>query len=167
MTSLRLLLAGLLGACGLVLVTPAASQACSCAPGTTRDYVAWADVVFAGALMEVEPPPRRSVMSSSDPNTYSFSVTRSLEGQVGAFAVVESAMSGASCGLEGMQVGREYVVFATYHRGGLVSGLCSGTQEAAPALVERVAGITGAAGRPAPDLGAVLAPIRVVLHSLY
>lgn len=161
---LRLLLGGLLAACGLVLVTPVASQACSCVSGAPRDHVEWADVVFTGALMEMEPPPRRAVMSSSDPNTYTFSVGRVLEGEVDSFAVVESAMSGASCGLEGMKVGHEYVVFATHHQGRLISGLCSGTQEASPALVEQVADITGADAPPAPDLGALLAPIWMVFH---
>lgn len=167
MTTLRLLIAGVLAACGLVLVTPAASHACSCVSGTPRAHVEWADVVFTGALMEMEPPPRRAVMSSTDPNTYTFSVTRALEGEVDSFAVVESAMSGASCGLEGMKVGREYVVFATHHQGRLISGLCSGTEEANPALVERVAEITDAAPpppAPAPDIAALLAPVWVVFH---
>ena len=164
MTTLRMLLGGLLAACGLVLVTPVASQACSCLYGTPRDHVEWADVVFVGALMGTEPPPRRDVMSSSDPNTYTFSVSRVLEGEVDSFADVQSAMSGASCGLEGMKVGREYVVFATHHRGQLVSGLCSGTQRSSPALVEQVAEVTGAGRRPAPDFGALLAPFWVVFR---
>ena len=164
MTTLRLLLAGLVAGCGLVLVTPVASQACSCVPGTPRDHVDWADVVFTGALMTVDPPPRRAVMSSTDPNTYTFSVTRALEGEVGSSAVVESAMSGASCGLEGLAVGREYVVFATRHQGRLSSGLCSGTQEAGPALVERVAEITGAAEPPAPDVAALVAAVWTVFR---
>jgi hypothetical protein len=164
MTTLRLLLAGLLAGCGLVLVTPVAAQACSCVSGTSRDHVEWADVVFTGALLETEPPPRRGVVSSSDPNTYTFSIGTVFKGEVASSAVVQSAMSGASCGLEGMKVGHEYVVFAIHERGRLVSGLCSGTQEASPALVGQVTDITGAAPAPAPDLGALLAAIWMLFR---
>ena len=53
MTPLRLLLAGLLTAVGLVALTPSASYACSCVMGTPDDYVEWADAVFVGTLAEV------------------------------------------------------------------------------------------------------------------
>jgi hypothetical protein len=63
-----------------------------------------------------------------------------------------------------MKVGREYVVFAIHRHGRLVSGLCSGTQEASPTLVEQVSDITGAVPAPAPDFGALLAAVWMVFR---
>lgn len=155
----RMLVAGLLAACGLVLVTPSTSYACSCAGGTQSDFVDWADVLFTGTLTDIEPPPQRELMSSTDPNTYTFIVHRVFEGEAGLATEVESAMSGASCGLEGMEVGEEYVVFATHHRGALVSGLCSGTGRAGPGLVEQLEQLTGPSRAYPPGLGWLLAAL--------
>ncbi|WP_243059692.1 hypothetical protein [Nocardioides sp. SR21] len=149
MTTLRLALAGALAACGLVLVTPVVSHACDCASAPVPERLGRADVVFVGALMESTPGQRRS---SLDPTSYSFSVGRVIQGRASSFEVVESAWSGASCGLENMEVGREYVVFATRDQDDqdvLVSGLCSGTQQADPAYVAEVA---AAAGPPRPEI---------------
>jgi hypothetical protein len=166
MTTVRLVLAGFLAACGLVALTPSTSYACSCVVGAPSDYVEWADAVFVGTLAEMEPPPRRAIMSSSDPNTYTFLVTRVLEGEVDATTTVESAMSGASCGLEGMQVGREYVVFATDDNGVLESGLCGGTRPANPGYVERVEQVTGPAEPSTLDIAALVTAILAVFDFL-
>jgi hypothetical protein len=162
MTTLRLLLAGLLAAVGLVALTPSASYACSCAAGTPSVYVDWSDVVFVGTLTAIEPPPQRRIMSSMDPNTYTFEVVQVLDGEVDSTAEVRSAMSGSSCGLERMQVGRDYVVFAGHHQAALVSGLCSGTRPASTAYVERVEQVTGVGAPRAPDLAALVAAVLAV-----
>lgn len=142
MTTIRLLLATalatVLAALALVVLTPTASYACSCALGSEAQQRAWADVVFDGTLTHVEPPPQREVMSSSDPKTYRFTVHDVTKGRAPLVAEVRSAMLGASCGLEGMRVGATYAVYATRDGDELWSGLCSGTREtAAPAIDPR------------------------------
>jgi hypothetical protein len=99
------------------------------ARGTER-----ADVVFTGTLVEVTPPPARLSWSSGDPATYSFDVERVHQGDIGPSTEVRSAVSGASCGLEGMQTGSRYVVFATLDDG-LWANLCGGTDLARPGVV--------------------------------
>lgn len=168
MTSLRLIVVSVLAACGLVVITPSTSYACSCAVTTTEEQVKGADAVFVGTLVGREPPPRRQVMSSSDPNTYTFHVQQSLEGQTGPTTVVESAMSGASCGWEGMRIGEQYVVFVTGGHPTWYGSLCGGTRVANDVAIAEVAEITGAGPvRQPPDLSALLASFRVVLHALY
>ncbi|MDF1605043.1 hypothetical protein [Nocardioides sp. YIM 152315] len=163
MTSPRLLLAGLLVPVGLGLValTPTALYACSCAAAGPRQLVDHADAVFVGTLAEIEVPPADgdAVVSSTDPVTYHFDVDRVLEGGVGATVDVASVRSGASCGLEGMREGREYVVFATTTGPALEAGLCGGTRPADAAFVAQVERRTGPARPPAPDLDAIVAAI--------
>lgn len=146
----RLVLAALLGAAGLVLFTPAAAHACSCVGGDVAAYADRADVVFTGTLVEVTPPPARLFWSSGDPATYSFDVERVHQGEVGPSTEVRSAVSGASCGLEGMKTGSRYVVFATLDDG-LWANLCGGTDLARPGVVRRVERAVGPARAPASD----------------
>jgi hypothetical protein len=146
----RLVLAALLGAAGLVLFTPAAAHACSCVGGDVAAYADRADVVFTGTLVEVTPPPARLSWSSGDPATYSFDVERVHQGDIGPSTEVRSAVSGASCGLEGMQTGSRYVVFATLDDG-LWANLCGGTDLARPGVVRRLERAVGPARAPASD----------------
>lgn len=158
----RLVLAALLGAAGLVLFTPVAAHACSCVGGDVAAYADRADVVFTGTLVEVTPPPARLFWSSGDPATYSFDVERVHQGEVGASTEVRSAVSGASCGLEGMQTGSRYVVFATLDDG-LWANLCGGTDLARPGLVRRLDRALGPARAPASDPPAdVVGSVRAV-----
>jgi hypothetical protein len=150
MTVPRLILAALLTAAGLVLLTPAAAQACSCVGGDVSTYADRADVVFTGTLVEIAPPPKRLFWSSGDPATYSFDVDRVHQGQVGPSAEVRSAVSGASCGLEGMQTGSRYVVFATL-ADGLWANLCGGTGPVRHGVVRQLENAVGPARAPAAD----------------
>ena len=115
------------------------------ARGTER-----ADVVFTGTLVEVTPPPARLFWSSGDPATYSFDVERVHQGDIGPSTEVRSAVSGASCGLEGMQTGSRYVVFATLDDG-LWANLCGGTDLARPGVVRRLERAVGPARAPVSD----------------
>jgi hypothetical protein len=115
------------------------------ARGTER-----ADVVFTGTLVEVTPPPARLSWSSGDPATYSFDVERVHQGDIGPSTEVRSAVSGASCGLEGMQTGSRYVVFATLDDG-LWANLCGGTDLVRPGVVRRLERAVGPARAPASD----------------
>jgi hypothetical protein len=147
MTLPRLILAALLCAGGLVLLSPASAQACSCVGGDTTTYAGWADVVFTGTLVEMTPPPDRPISSSGDPATYSFDVDRVHQGHLGPAAEVRTAVSGASCGLEGMRSGSRYVVFAT-RDDGLWANLCGGTRLLRPAVARQLDRVVGPARAP-------------------
>jgi hypothetical protein len=150
MTLPRLILAALLCAGGLVLLSPTSAQACSCVRGDVATHAGWADVVFTGTLVEMRPPPDRLILSSGDPATYSFDVDRVHQGRVGPTAEVRSAVSGASCGLEGMRTGSRYVVFAT-RDDGLWANLCGGTQLLRPAVIRRLDGVVGPGRAPTTE----------------
>lgn len=164
MSFVRLLLAGLVAATGMVLTSPAPAQACSCVMAGPKQYVEWAGVVFTGTLTERTPPPTEGTWSSADPATHSFDVTEVYEGDVGARVDVLSAVSGASCGLEGMQEGTAYVVFAGYRdimgesTDVLWASLCGGTSPASASLVDRVERVTGPGHSPTSEPGST-APV--------
>jgi hypothetical protein len=150
MKAFRTLCAALVAAVSLVVVGAGPSWACSCAVIDTAGHVSGADVVLVGTLTEVDPPPKRAVMSSTDPATYHVDVERVLKGTSGPQAQIRSANSGASCGLVGMEPGRRYVFFAV-HGGGegkpaeaLWANLCGGTGPATASLVAEVEELTGA-----------------------
>lgn len=146
MTTVRLILAGALAALSLVLVTAGPSFACSCANAGTQEYVDGATAVFTGTVTDTEPPPKRPVMSSGDPVTYTFDVDRWFKGGDADPVPVLSAVSGASCGLEGVRVGRRYVVFAAESKrdgGDLWASLCGGTAPWSAVLEADVVAATG------------------------
>jgi hypothetical protein len=133
-----------------------AAWACSCAALTEAEYADMADVVFAGTLERIETP-EGDDWSSMDPETYVFVIDLVFKGEAAEVQNVVTARDGASCGLEGMAPGSQYVVYAsTDSRGGpqgqpgdLYSGLCTGTGpwdgSAAPA------GLTGPGAAPATE----------------
>lgn len=157
---LRALLVLVLPTCLLVLVAPPAA-ACSCVGGDTGEHLGWADTAFAGTLTAIVPAPDRLVVSSNDPVAYEFEVETVYAGEAHETTSVRSARFGASCGLEGMAIGREYVVFAVHqdHEGEptdwLWANLCGGTAPASDRLlhdVERAAG-PGRAPHPGESPG--------------
>jgi hypothetical protein len=155
MRAVRLLLAGVVGALSLVVLGAAPSFACSCALAGTEQYVDVADAVFTGTVTDKEPPPKRPMMSSMDPVTYTFDVERAFKGDLSDPLPVLSAMSGASCGLEGVRVGQRYVVFASESKRGehdLWASLCGGTAPWSAGLEADVVAATGP-GTP-PEVGA-------------
>ena len=143
MAWLRGLAAVLLTVAGLVLIAPAPAWACSCAQGDADEFARWADVVVVGTVTDREPPPPEEVMSTADPATYTVAVTRVLKGEAAPTTQVLSAISGASCGLEGIEIGAEYVVFAAHDGGELWANGCGGTRLAAPGFVADVEQETG------------------------
>lgn len=150
MRLLRLLLVALCATAGLVVFTQVPAAACSCVVADTARQVKWADVVFVGTLTEVDQtnPGDAQVIGSTDPVFYTFDVDGSFKGDAGD-GVVESERFGASCGLEGMKVGKSYVVFATENkRGGLDANLCTGTSVASDRLIGQVETAMASATEP-------------------
>jgi hypothetical protein len=152
-----------------LLVLPSTpAWACSCASPTTAQSVARADVVLRGTLEDVdESPGLNDPSSGASAVSYRFAVSEVFRGAASATTWVGSAANGASCGLEGLQPGREYVVFAQARAERLWAGLCDGTALAASGLVADVEAVTGsghepvqpgAVGRAAPLPGASSGP---------
>lgn len=146
---IRLTLAVLLGIGGLVLAVAGPSFACSCAMASTKDYVQGADVIVTGTLAELQDPPQQQVMSSTDPVTYTVTVDRVFKGDAGSEVEFTSAVSGASCGLEGMTADRRYTFFLNEGADGLTASLCGGTAPARGGLEKQVIRWTGPAATPA------------------
>jgi hypothetical protein len=151
-----LLVIPLLLAALLVLPTSPA-WACSCVALTTAQAVAHADVVLSGTLEEVDQPRGLVEPSSGAPaQSYRFAVSEVYEGSAPATSWVGSAQHGASCGLEGLEPGREYVVFAQERGDTLWASLCGGTGVATSGLVSEVEAVAGPGRDPvgAGPLGA-------------
>lgn len=147
-------------AAGALISAPLPAAACSCIQSTPLQQAARADAIFVGRLVATEGFGPRLRWSSMDPVVYRFDVDRVLKGAVPANAEVHSVISGVSCGLEGMEVGERYTVFARLEGAELHSGLCNGTAPGDPDPL--VAAFTGnllpAEPKPPPPwvFGAVL-----------
>ena len=146
MTTSRFVLA-LVAALSFLTLAPTPAYACSCVAGSTEEYVDRADVVVGGRFVARDEPGR--VVSSLDPVTYTVEVDRVYRGAASAELEVLTAVSGASCGLEGIALGRPYLVYATYEGTELWAGLCGGTTAATPGLLREVEAVTGPAQPPA------------------
>jgi len=157
MTVLRTVLAAIVAATGLVLAAPAPAFACSCVAADAPQFVRWADVVVLGEVREITPPPESEQVGSADPVAYTVAADEVLKGDVGATVEVISARYGASCGLEGIEEGDDYVVFAAYQDIGgeptdeLWASLCGGTAPASDSYVAEVEAVTGPGHPPEPD----------------
>jgi hypothetical protein len=163
MTVLRALVAtlaaALVASAGLLVVTAAPASACSCVSADTAQFVRWSDVVVRGTLVEIEEPGQSGTWSSTDPTTFTFEVAEVFRGRVGTTLEVESPVSGASCGLEGMATGQEYLLFAGYQdlfgeaTETLHASLCGGTGGAGTQRVAEVEAVTGPGRLPEDDAG--------------
>ena len=145
-----------------LLVLPSApAWACSCASATPAQWVDRSDVVLRGTLEDVDKPSGPAVLQPSDPSaTYRFAVSEVFRGEAMETTYVSSSAYGASCGLESLLPGREYVVFAQAHGDTLWAGLCGGTALAAGGLVADVQAVTGPGHEPVrPGLVDEAAPL--------
>lgn len=141
-------LAALTVAVPLLLVAPAQPAcACSCAQLTPTEAVSRAQTVFSGRLESVE---GADGGASADPVRYHFVVDRVLKGQATDRQVVESAASSASCGLEGMEAGKDYLVMAETSGATMSASLCGGTTRLTPERLAAVEKVTGPGSTPSP-----------------
>jgi hypothetical protein len=133
-----------------LLVLPSSpAWACSCASPTTAQSVGRADVILRGTLADVdESAGLNDPSSGARAVSYRFAVSEVFRGAASATTWVGSAADGASCGLEGLQAGREYVVFAQERGERLWAGLCDGTAMATSGLMADVEAVTGTGHRP-------------------
>lgn len=140
-SAVRAALSALLLVPALFLISPTAAMACSCAGVDTKTLLGYVDTVAAGELTEIAPPPPQSGSNVDVPDhlTYTVTVQTVFKGEPGDPLVFQSSPFGASCGLENMRVGDDYVFFV---RDG-TSGLCDGTSPATPQLIADVEAVTG------------------------
>lgn len=143
----RLLLV-LVGAFAALVLIPPPAFACSCVGGTDADFYKRADAVVAGIVTDKEMPSKGPVMSSGDAVTYSVDVAGVYKGAPVATVQFTSAGSGASCGLEGVEAGREYVVFLAGQSGSYTANLCGGTRPADLTALPSIAGHTFVTAAP-------------------
>ena len=140
----------------LLVLPTAPAWACSCAAVTPAQAVDRADVVVQATLQAVDAPRGFTEPTTGAPaRSYRFTVARVYEGSAPVTARVGSAKDGASCGMEGLVPGREYVVFAHQRGDTLWADLCGGTAPAATALVADVEAVTGPGRPPAAAVAVV------------
>jgi hypothetical protein len=154
-------------AAALVLVVVAAAlaarvepaRACSCVFGDPRAALERADGAFVGTLLERRGPadPRSSI----EPVTLVFRVERAVKGKLGARVEVQTAASGASCGIE-LEVGQRTGLFVERQGSRWLGTLCG---QLAPArLLEAARPLPAPTGRGPAVLvaGGSFAPARTI-----
>jgi hypothetical protein len=145
MALLRAAVATLLLAGGLVLFTPAGPvAACSCASERLEDQIATRDVIFRGTVVD-------RTDRGAGSYDYTFDVSEVFRGRAGARTVVRAASDVAVCGLEGVEMGEDFLVFAYAGKQpdeGLSTGVCSGTQETSGHVLRKVEEIAGPGRAP-------------------
>lgn len=143
--SARLLLASAVLGAG-ILAVPAAPTACacSCAPLTTAEAVQRADLVVHVTIDTVP-----ASNTSAAEVTYTGRVVSTYKGDAGSHINVVSAASGASCGLERIEKGKDYLLYARGDSSRWTASLCDGTTAWSEARGAEVAKITGEPKKPA------------------
>jgi hypothetical protein len=131
---------------------PESVKACSCAGASSaeqqvKDELSRKTAIFAGKVTQVKPPRQQVMMSSADLVKVTFEVSRVWKGELGQEAIVYTAMSSSSCGIEDFEEGVEYIVSAYGEPTALETNICDLTKPLASAEAETMA------------LGAGVAPI--------
>jgi hypothetical protein len=110
---------------------PITVNACSCG-GTPsiEDQMNRRTAIFTGKVLSLtQPKPVIGELSySSDPVKVLFEVKTVWKGELNSHTTVFTAMSEVSCGYEGFEVNKDYIVFAYGDPNRLETGLCEGTK---------------------------------------
>ena len=131
----------------LLVVTPTAVYACSCAsPGPPEAEMARSTAVFAGKVTEIAARDWL-VISSTDPVKVTFQVSEVWKGPVRTTLTARTARSDISCGYA-FTVGDEYLVYANGSEMDLELFLCSRTAPLATAVSDLI--VLGAGVIPGP-----------------
>lgn len=119
------------------------AAACSCAVTSSPELAKMADLVAEGVVVGVDRP--AEPQSSAEDVTYSVELTRVWKGPDLPQVAVLSAVSGASCGLEGIDEGAVIALFSKEDGDAWRSNLCDGTGPMTDAVE---AELTAALGEP-------------------
>lgn len=122
MQTVRAGIAGLVLAGGAILAVPGTASACSCVTADPAQFVEWADAVVWAEVTESQVP-----ADGRGEAHYLLDVQRVYKGDVAERARVDSAASGAACGLEGIRTGRPYAFFLEGEDSPYTANLCGGT----------------------------------------
>ena len=122
-----------------LLVAPSRAWACSCVPPDPPP-IAFANMeaVFVGNVTQISDPSwPGGLVSSADPVRVVLQVNDSWKGVTTATVLVETAVSGASCGYT-FDVGKQYVVYAYDHdnNGVWATNMCTRTNDVANAAAD-------------------------------
>lgn len=120
------------------------------APRTGQQFAA-ADQVFTGTVLD-------STRSGRGPGqiVYDVEVDRSFKGDVAGTVQVATAASSATCGLEGIPLGSDYIFFSTTVAKGrdmVTANLCGGSTPLTEALVRKVEAVAGPGTTPPTESG--------------
>jgi hypothetical protein len=127
----------LLACLGLVVtVSTPASAACTCKQGQLEQQVKKADVIFRGTVDEVG--------SAGDTYTYDVTASRTYQGTPERSTQVVSVGGPKACGLGELEVGTEYVFFATGTAAPYDANSCGGTTVANPTKIDKIEKLLGA-----------------------
>ena len=126
---------------GILVLTPTASWACSCAISTTPQQVKAAGTVAAGTV--------DWTATDGQTRTYKVDFDAVYKGAVAGSEKLSTAANGAACGVGDLATGRRYLFFIDgRHPGTMRLGLCGGTTPYDPGVVAQVAAITGPPAKP-------------------
>lgn len=147
MRTARALLGGLVLAGTAVLAVPGTAHACSCVSAGPREYVEWADAVVWARVVDVQRP----ATPIGDAH-YLLEVDRVYKGEVTRSAQVDSDVSGAACGLEGIESDRSYAFFLDGQGSPWSATLCGGTGNVDRDRLEQLLGSRDDTGEAGPVL---------------
>ncbi len=142
------LLAGFVIAGGAVLAVPGTAYACSCVAAGPRQYVEWADAVVWAEVVDVAKPPPPIGEAH-----YLLEVDRVYKGEVTRSVQVDSAVSSAACGLEGIEADRSYAFFLEGAASPYSATLCGGSGSVPQDRLEQVIGAGAATGETTDEGG--------------
>ena len=126
---------------GILVLTPSASWACSCAISTTPQHVKAAGTIAAGTV--------DWTATDGQTRTYKVDFDAVYKGSVAGSEKLSTAANEAACGVGDLATGRRYLFFIEgEHPGTMRLGLCGGTAPYDPGLAAQVAAITGPASKP-------------------
>ncbi|MZQ81206.1 hypothetical protein GQF01_03600 [Paenibacillus sp. 5J-6] len=89
--------------------------------------------------MSLKKPAIGKIWSSAAPVEARFEVNTVWKGELSSQTMVYTALSSASCGYEGFEVNKDYIVFAYGDPDRLETGICEGTKTTASAQSELIA----------------------------
>lgn len=119
------------------VVEPITVHACSCAgPPSIEDQLNRKTAIFEGKLLSLKTSVIGKILYSAAPVEAEFEVNTVWKGELSSQTTVYTALSSASCGYEGFEVNKEYLVFAYGDPDRLETGLCEGTKTTAFAQSE-------------------------------
>ncbi|MET3961779.1 hypothetical protein ABIE44_001713 [Marmoricola sp. OAE513] len=122
--------------CGLLLLTPTAAFACSCAALSAVEKAEGADTVMDATIAWKA--------SNGIETTYGVDVREVYKGKAAEFEKLRTSASSASCGLENLAEKQRYLLFANgEHPGQMRVGLCSGSEPYDATTAAEVADATG------------------------